>query len=197
MSFISSKEHLVNYVRKVHRSHGAPFTREHLDMTLLFWEWSKHYTKNGGVNKLTWRMRELSCGISDELINTVKAEMAESQPYLNPDKVLSKEFLDEIHKRLESPGVYFLFNKEQTLLYIGRSYNLANRVLSSIKDRSSGKPHFVSFVDTETRADACILEPYFIGVFNPPMNSDMASIGTPRIKIAPEPKPTQLIKIYE
>ncbi len=74
------------------------------------------------------------------------------------------------------PGVYFLFDANKKLIYIGRSICLSNRVLGSFVER---KAKYVKVMVTETKADAYIIEPYCILMYNPPSNSEFKTGDSP------------------
>jgi len=82
------------------------------------------------------------------------------------------------------PGVYFLFDADKNLVYIGKSTCLSNRVPSSFSVR---KAKHVKLMITDTKADAHILEPYCISVYAPPLNaeSNTGDMPTFRLELPP------------
>jgi DNA polymerase-3 subunit epsilon len=56
--------------------------------------------------------------------------LLDKNPLLDPDKVKSLP---------EEPGVYYFYNQDAELVYIGKSKNIKSRVLSHFSNQSSGK----------------------------------------------------------
>lgn len=74
------------------------------------------------------------------------------------------------------PGIYFLFNAEKELIYIGKSQNLSTRVYASYFDK---KAEYARIMVTETKADANILEPYCIAIHSPLHNCEFKTGDKP------------------
>lgn len=83
-----------------------------------------------------------------------------------------------LHNKLEEKydikkyqaGVYFIYNSEKEIIYIGKSKNLKKRILSSCRDKSGV---YIRFGKTENEIDATIYEAYYIGKHKPKLNSDL------------------------
>lgn len=103
----------------------------------------------------------------------------------------AEKFLNEISNK---SGVYFLYNNEKKLIYIGRSVDLCNRIPSSCSERNAS---FFKYLITNNAADAFILEPYFISLLKPPLNKEMTTCDFPTIKIEIEEPKTKLIEIFK
>jgi len=90
-------------------------------------------------------------------------------------------------------GVYFVFDKHKMLNYIGKSYDLGNRIIDSIEER---KGCYFSYAKTKSRIDADILEPYLIWLKKPPLNSEFVTNDRPSFKLK-IPKMSKIIKVYK
>jgi hypothetical protein len=90
-------------------------------------------------------------------------------------------------------GVYFLYDKNEELLYVGKSINLKNRLFSTIRERKAFK---VKVLFTKNEADCNILEPYYIAKLNPPLNGDLITLDNPTVRILHNFKFTELIDIF-
>jgi excinuclease UvrABC nuclease subunit len=76
------------------------------------------------------------------------------------------------------PGVYFLYDYDGNLIYIGKSNNLKNRLYQSIREKKKEVSYF-SFALTETDADAIIYEQYYMTKHGKPkFNTEYPSDGT-------------------
>jgi hypothetical protein len=67
-----------------------------------------------------------------------------------------------IKKLPNQPGVYFLFNKDCDLIYIGKANDISQRLPQSIREKLNYAPIFYSYAITETQADAVIYEVYYM-----------------------------------
>lgn len=88
------------------------------------------------------------------------------------DAQVSKKFVDELEKIRYKKGIYFLYNQNKELIYVGKSKNLCDRVPQSIKER---KAFYFSYKLCKTLSDMHILELYFISKLKPVCNSDCKS----------------------
>ena len=70
--------------------------------------------------------------------------------------------------------VYFFFNSEKELLYIGKTYNLKNRLRQHLSDTDEWKKdiHLVEYMVIENEVDRDIIETYCINVHKPIYNRD-------------------------
>lgn len=82
------------------------------------------------------------------------------------------------------PGIYFLYCSDKRLLYIGKSRNLAARILSSAGER---RATYVRYIMAKTEADIHILEPYLITTLKPPLNSECKTKDIPSFIIEVPP----------
>lgn len=82
---------------------------------------------------------------------------------------VTNEFIETLEKLEYSIGLYFLFDENKKLIYIGKSKNLGSRILASTKER---KAFYLKYKLTHTKSDANILELYYISIYKPILNSD-------------------------
>lgn len=127
-------------------------------------------------------IENFSMEFGSEIVNAVDCEN------------FSKNFIDFLYSLNDKPGVYFLYNEEKELIYIGKSYKLNSRLPSSIRQRNA---IFASVMVTKTEADANILEPYYISLMAPELNEDLTTIEIPSIKINHSFTQTELKEIYD
>lgn len=92
---------------------------------------------------------------------------------LEPVKTLGKEFSDEFiedfEKYARTHGVYFIYNDEEELIYIGKSMNLFERLVGSLADKKGSKYRFTI---PNTKSDTHLYELYYISKMKPPLNKD-------------------------
>ena len=86
-----------------------------------------------------------------------------SEPFFRaiPDNLLHS--LDDVI------GIYFLYNDDKELIYIGKSKNLSSRLPQTIKGKMVG---FFRFITLNSMADMHVLEPYLIAQYNPLLNKE-------------------------
>ena len=115
----------------------------------------------------------------------------------NKLKIHKTKFSKSAEKALEGlltvAGVYFIFDKHKRLNYIGKSYDLGNRLIDSIEER---KGHYFSYMKTKSRIDADILEPYMIWLKKPTLNSEFVTNDKPSFKLK-VPRMSKVIKVYK
>ena len=75
-------------------------------------------------------------------------------------------------------GIYFMFSKEQNLLYIGKAKNLRIRIAQhfgngflSLPMVNSDEVSFISFIEVEDEFDALRLEQAYLDKLNPTYNN--------------------------
>lgn len=91
------------------------------------------------------------------------------------------------------PGVYRLYDKDKKLVYIGKSTDLGNRIVTSSKER---KAKYFKAALTINGLDATIYEAYYIGIEQPYLNSDLVGIGEPSM-VLEELDFREIIELYE
>lgn len=81
-------------------------------------------------------------------------------------------------------GVYFLYDADNKLSYIGKSANcLLTRSLSSIRERGLLDFSKIELYETKTKSDVAIYEAYYISKFKPVCNKDIVYDDYPTISI--------------
>lgn len=100
-------------------------------------------------------------------INTAPAQIAPTR------KRVIKEKQDPIPA---DPGLYFLFDSDRELIYIGKSKSLVDRVYLSYIEREA---KYIKIMITKNEADANILEAYCIALYSPPKNRQLKSGDKP------------------
>lgn len=78
----------------------------------------------------------------------------------------------------DKPGVYFLFNRDKEIIYIGKSKSLKSRAFVSFNAQGA---EFMKIIVTESLADANFLEPYFISLYAPVKNKEFRTGDKPSI----------------
>lgn len=101
----------------------------------------------------------------------------------------------DISKLDEKSGLYFLYNSQRCLVYVGMSKNLNSRVLTSITKKKRIKDiKYVRFMESSL-SDAYVLEAYYITKFKPILNKNMNTSDCLTIEIKHNKKYTNLIEI--
>lgn len=80
-----------------------------------------------------------------------------------------KEFQEDMKSLWNVPGVYFLYNKNKKLVYVGKSVNLKDRIVGSILER---KAFYYEYAITNTKSDVAVYEAYYISKLKPNLNVD-------------------------
>ena len=83
-------------------------------------------------------------------------------------------------------GIYFLYDANDELIYIGKSVNLDKRIKTSCKLK---KAEYVRIAELKTRIDATIYESYYIARYKPKHNKYYAdfkesTLDLPRIELS-------------
>ena len=95
---------------------------------------------------------------------------------LNKEEIKYSDIYKKTTHLVNKTGVYFLWHEEK-LLYIGKSINLSERIVTSLRERNKQiKVTHFSYFETPTQADAHILEPYLIIKHKPILNSEFLTI---------------------
>lgn len=89
-------------------------------------------------------------------------------------KRFSDAFIDRIGRCYQNvSGLYFFFADEK-LLYVGKSINLSERIITSFRERYTFRKdiNMVGVIEMPNLADLQIAEPYFISKLKPLMNKE-------------------------
>jgi hypothetical protein len=116
-------------------------------------------------------------------------EYPEFTKELHPE--LSKKSFKEIEALKEKSGVYYLYNYNKSLIYIGKSQNLRFRMMESVKER---KASYARYSIIDNLSDMHILEVYLIAKHKPSRNVSCVSSDKPSIKLK-EPIKSEYIRI--
>lgn len=104
----------------------------------------------------------------------------------------STKFKDFITENIGKCGIYFLYDEFKTLIYIGKSTSLGDRIMTSIFQRQI--KGYVKIALTKTQADIHIYEPYYILKENPLLNVEFTAYDKMSIDLKPLKK-SELIKV--
>ena len=123
--------------------------------------------------------------------------------YEQTHSALSKDFVSLLERAEGKAGVYCLWCDRQ-IVYIGKSIDLQQRVITSLKERSRAcEIDEITMIFTPTHADMHILEVYLITYYKPMLNKDCVCNDDPILFKAPlddlckNEAITPVIKIYE
>jgi hypothetical protein len=110
-----------------------------------------------------------------------------------PDLISSQEFIEFFKENIGKFGIYFLYNLNKELLFVGHSLNLGETIIDEIWKKSIDG--YVAVAFTNAKADMKIYEDYYILTEKPlKMNNnyepDEVSV---KLKLL---KRTELVKIY-
>jgi hypothetical protein len=111
-----------------------------------------------------------------------------------PDHTLNAMFLQFTESIFGRPGIFFLYNSEQRLMFIGRGENLGTKMLEAIWERNIDG--YASVVFTASIADSRVYEPYYIIKESPLLNVGQNAPDCLSI-VLPELEKTEMIKIFE
>lgn len=81
-------------------------------------------------------------------------------------------------------GVYFIYNHENELVYIGKSSNcLLTRAFESAKERECLNFSKIELRECKSKSDIAIYESYYISLYKPQFNNDLVFDDTPTVKL--------------
>lgn len=100
---------------------------------------------------------------------------------LERTKESTRKTLEAIY---QAPGVYYLYDKDKNLIYIGKSVNLASRVVTSMRER---KAKFFKYSVIKNESNMNLYEVYLICKYKPLLNSACKSEDELTIELE-EPK---------
>lgn len=170
MSFIKSKEHLSNYLKKIINENSPLVNKSLIPAIDLYQE----LTYLGLLDAFTWEVKNNPIILHEnEFFNWLKINTLSIGQHIYYDKRYTKEFIDKIGDLKCLPGVYAFFNKDDICLYIGTSISLGERINTSFKERfiNYHMTIYLKYFLTQTRSDAIVLEAVAIAKFKPPYNT--------------------------
>src|SRR5699024_6655512 len=80
---------------------------------------------------------------------------------------LTNDFLEDMRNMMLKSGVYFSYDEDKELIYVGKSINLGERIPSSINERSA---IYYEYAETKSESDTSIYEAYYISLLKPELN---------------------------
>lgn len=89
--------------------------------------------------------------------------------FKNKDYKPTKELIETLENLIYIHGLYFLYDENKELIYIGKSKNLGSRIFQSIKVRQG---FYFKYKLPQTKSDTNILELYYISKYKPSLNSE-------------------------
>jgi hypothetical protein len=144
--------------------------------------YEKHKRNSYGINIKKYRILCRSASEQNKFITLYKGRSE-----------LSEIFIKFIEDNEMKTGLYFLYDTEKKLNYIGKSINLGSRILSSVKERGA---FYISVAYTESKSDMHIYEPYYILKENPILNAEFQETDSLNIKLK-ELKISKMLRIYK
>jgi len=84
-----------------------------------------------------------------------------SQEHTDADTIKALKKIEDIS------GIYYLYDENKKLIYIGKSTGLGHRIVTSYKER---RAYFFRYSIISNKADMHILEPYLISKYKPELN---------------------------
>ena len=77
-------------------------------------------------------------------------------------------------------GVYFLYNENDDIIYIGKSSNLDKRIKTSFRLKDA---EYVRVAEVKNKIDATIYESYYIAKFKPILNKYYSDFNSSSLKL--------------
>ena len=93
---------------------------------------------------------------------------------------LSEEDARTVGKVTNKSGIYYLYDEDKLLIYIGKSVHIGTRMMESARDK---KAKYCRFSQIGNMADMGILEPYMISKYKPKHNKEFNNYHKPTIVI--------------
>ena len=128
--------------------------------------------------------------LSDEYFETRRIKWREIYNYDN-------KFVRYVDSLCGISGVYFVFNKKEELIFIGKSKDLSSNIFTCISDKLKYEPYYLSVFKTNTTSDANILKPFFVSKFNPIANTDSTEKEITNLEISIDNKKLNYLSILK
>lgn len=100
--------------------------------------------------------------------------------FRNEVYVPTQEFINTLEYLTYVHGLYFLYDENKKLIYIGKSKNLGSRILDSAKERQG---FYLKYKLPLTKSDTNILELYYISKLKPVLNSESKEVDDTTFEI--------------
>tara|TARA_R110000868_G_C10855269_1_gene761082 strand:- start:541 stop:1143 length:603 start_codon:yes stop_codon:yes gene_type:complete len=170
MSFIKSKEHLNNYLKKL-TLENSHIVDASIIPSIDFYAELSHL---GLLDVFTWAVKNNPLILHEnEFFHWLKFNTLSVGTNIYYDKRYTKEFIDKMEDLKDLPGIYAFFNKDDICLYIGTSITLGERINTSFKERfvNYHMTLYLKYLLTQTRSDAFVLETVAIAKYKPAYNT--------------------------
>lgn len=111
-----------------------------------------------------------------------------------PEYITTAKFIEFFESNIGKYGLYFLYNINKELVYVGKSISLGETILNSVWEKNIDG--YVAIAYTKTKADIHVYEPYYILKEKPLLNFEVLEKDELSISLKPL-KISALVKIYE
>lgn len=139
------------------------------------------FNENFILNPASTKSRFYPCKV-----NTLLTKFAEEKVY-----TISK--IDFSYKG--KYGVYFIYNDEDELVYIGKSCScLLARSFESARERNCLNFSKIELRECKSKSDVAIYEAYYISLYKPRFNSDMVFDDAPAVKLKELPISKSIVR---
>lgn len=193
---ISTTEQIAKEVKKLSKEPKINFL-------LLFEDYQK---MNNELTDLLIRI-EKECPDDNDCIKSGKCIIDIAKyPYLcsrteradlkifKPEPITSKEFVTFIEENIGKHGLFFLYNLNKELIYIGKSTSIGGSVVDAIWDKNIDGYACVAY--TKSKADIHLYHPYYTLKEKPLLPGDYHTNDALTLHLE-ELNKTELVKMYE
>ncbi len=143
---------------------------ENMDQLIPIGEMLKEFKKGKELKDLVLKYNIFSLERKIEVETFFRNEIyVPTQEFIN-----TLEYLTYVH------GLYFLYDENKKLIYIGKSKNLGSRILNSVKERQG---FYLKYKLPLTKSDTNILELYYISKLKPVLNSESKEVDDTTFEI--------------
>lgn len=185
-----NKNHYINFCLKILRSRNLyVFSLDTLyrDVLSTVYQVSEEQQTNW-AKQLSYQLSKCHEVVElESLLQTFQAKVKPYRPAFQKSESVrffrnkharakyTRELLSFCECKKHEFGIYFLYNTQMQLLYVGKSTeSLGYRLLSSIRERRGTA--FASIAYPQTKSDTHVYELYYIAKFRPPLNSDCSEL---------------------
>lgn len=123
----------------------------------------------------------------DKLLSEINTTLGWNRYHIDIEKLINS-----LCNVVNSSGVYRIYNYQKEIIYIGKSYNLASRIPSSLKER---KGCAFDYTIIDNKADTDIYEIYYISKLQPILNVASNNGDKPTVTL-PELKFCDIVETY-
>jgi len=184
MPYFESREHLANFIRKAVRSTNTLTENDVFPLDFYIdtlvdrrladefgWQLRQDITLLRKSNFLQWIQQNTAIDIFEQSTANIYG--------------FTQEFLIMMNSLAGVAGVYSFWLDRKTLLYVGMSVNLGQRIPSSYVEhlKKIGDPVYLRYIATENVADAAVMETFLISKLKPTLNRACKYSCFPSIKI--------------